>query len=146
MIVPFLSPQTDTTSNIPFSYLTFYYIGYGSLPVLLGLPLIFVIIVLLIHCKQEEYVSLTANQRPLRPCDWDVESGLLVSEEQQLLEKGVTNEQELGESGNTSDASDNVLESEGGSTALGMLHYSQYQKCMQCNSNLEQTVCATLYM
>lgn len=87
-----------------------YYIAYGSLLMLLGLPLIFIIILLVSHCKQGEYVSLTADQRPLQQRDWDVESELSASEEQQ--DESVANEQALGESGNSSGASSNETEEE----------------------------------
>lgn len=76
-----------------------YYMAYGWLPVLLAYPLMYVMIKLLRHCKQGEYVSFADDQRPLQSCDWD-----------EGQDESVVIEQAWGESGNTSGASCNETE------------------------------------
>ena len=59
-----------------------YYIAYVLLPLLIYFPLGYVIVYLLKHCDKGEYASFAADQRPLNPEDWDVESETSVTEGQ----------------------------------------------------------------
>ena len=52
-----------------------YYLAYSFLPLLIFLPLVVVTFYLAkTHCDKGEYISIAADQRPLDPRDWDVES------------------------------------------------------------------------
>ena len=51
-----------------------YHFAYIILPMLIYLPLSYIIYYLDTHCDKGEYVSFAADQRPLDPRDWDVES------------------------------------------------------------------------
>ena len=57
-----------------------YYVAYTLLPMLICIPLMYVIFQLLKHCDKGEYASFAADQRPPDPRDWDEESA---TEEQQ---------------------------------------------------------------
>ena len=65
----------------PLDYL--YYCAYIFLPTLICGPLIYIVKYLEAHCDREEYVSFAADQRPLDPRDWDMESGSSVTAGQQ---------------------------------------------------------------
>ena len=56
---------------------------YMFFPVLVCFPLSYVIVYLKDHCDKGEYASFAADQRPLDPRDWDVESGSSVTAGQQ---------------------------------------------------------------
>ena len=56
---------------------------YMFFPVLVCFPLSYVIVYLEAHCDKGEYASFAADQRPLDPRDWDVESGSSVTAGQQ---------------------------------------------------------------
>ena len=62
-----------------------YYGSYAALPILVWLPLVFIVALSEGHCEQGEFTSLAAEQRPPDPHDWsiDVESGSSMAEEQQ---------------------------------------------------------------
>ena len=62
-----------------------YFLFYWSLsvtPTLACYPLCYMLLYLLIHCDKGEYTSITADQRPPDPNDWDVESESSVIAEQ----------------------------------------------------------------
>ena len=81
-----------------------YHVAYMILPGQIYYPLFYVIIYLESHCDKGEYVSFAADQRPLDPRDWDVESGSSVTARQQD-EAGTG-----GESGGTSGVAPNETE------------------------------------
>ena len=60
-----------------------YYVAYMFLSLLISLPLTYIMAHLATHCDKGEYVSITADQRPLDPRDWDVESGSSMTAGQQ---------------------------------------------------------------
>ena len=51
-----------------------YYFAYLFLPMLICIPLIYIVLDLEAHCGRGEYISFAADQRPPDPRDWDVES------------------------------------------------------------------------
>ena len=51
-----------------------YYLAYMILPMLISVPLGYIIYYLEAHCDKGEYASFAADQKPLDPRDWDVES------------------------------------------------------------------------
>ena len=64
-------PETDRKQ--PQHFLHYY--AYPALPILICVPLAYVILNLEAHCSRGEYISFAADQRPPDPRDWDVESG-----------------------------------------------------------------------
>ena len=60
-----------------------HYVAYISLPMLTFVPLGIILAFVLHQCEKGEYVSFAADQRPLDPRDWDVESRLSVTERRQ---------------------------------------------------------------
>ena len=52
-----------------------HYYAYIFLPLLICAPLIYIVQFLEAHCSRGEYISFAADQSPLDPRDWDVESG-----------------------------------------------------------------------
>ena len=67
----------------PSRHFRYYYFAYMLLPSHLCLPLIYVVKYLEAHSDRGEYVSFAADQRPLDPRDWDMESGSSVTAGQQ---------------------------------------------------------------
>ena len=51
-----------------------YYFAYLFLPMLICIPLIYIVLNLEAHCGRGEYISFAPDQRPPDLCDWDVES------------------------------------------------------------------------
>ena len=86
----------------PLQYL--HYSAYVLLPILLYGPLGYIVKYLAAHCDKGEYVSFAADQRPLDPHDWDVESGSSMTAGQQ--DEASTG----GASGNTSGTAANETE------------------------------------
>ena len=54
-------------------YGNLFYIIYASMAPLIFMSMVYIIIKLPFHCKQEEYTSLAKEQRPPNPLHWDVE-------------------------------------------------------------------------
>ena len=50
-----------------------YYSAYTLLPILVCVPLTYITWNMKAHCDRGEYISFSADQRPLHPCDWDEE-------------------------------------------------------------------------
>ena len=92
-----------TNFNIDVS-LEIYYFPHTSLISLICWPLSFIILYLKDHCDKGEYASFAADQRPLDPRDWDLES-------ESSMTAGQQNEAGTGgESGGTSGVAPNETE------------------------------------
>ena len=98
---------SETHSKQPLHVL--YYIAYTFLPMLICGPLAYIIQKMKAHCDRGEYISFSADQRPLDPRDWDEES------EPPTIESSVTegqcDEESMGgESGNINGEAPNETE------------------------------------
>ena len=60
-----------------------YYFAYLFLPMLICIPLIYIVKNLEVHCSRGEYISIGADQWPPNPRDWDVESKASVTKGEQ---------------------------------------------------------------
>ena len=78
-----------------------HYYAYPSLPVLICVPLIYIVQFLGAHCSRGEYISIAADQRPPDPRDWDVESGTSIKTRRHYIANSMQ-----GESGNSSEGLD----------------------------------------
>ena len=55
-----------------------HYYAHPFLPILICVPLAYIVLNLEAHCSRGEYISFAAEQRPPDPRDWDVESGTTI--------------------------------------------------------------------
>ena len=78
-----------------------HYYAYVFLPILICAPLIYIVQFLEAHCSRGEYISFAADQRPLDPRDWDVESGTSIKTGQHNIATRMQRE-----SGNVNDVLD----------------------------------------
>ena len=78
-----------------------HYYAYASLPVLLCVPLIYIVQFLGAHCSRGEYISIATDQRPLDPRDWDVESETSIKTRRHYIANSMQ-----GEGGNSSEVLD----------------------------------------
>ena len=72
----------NKTDMKPLTFLS--YLAYFILPMLIYFPLGYAIVYIQFHCEKGEYVSFAADQKPLDPADWDVESGPSVTVRQHV--------------------------------------------------------------
>ena len=56
-----------------------HYYAYALLPILICVPLIYIVQFLEAHCIRGEYISYAADQRPPDSRDWDMESGTSIN-------------------------------------------------------------------
>ena len=63
----------ETDRKQPQHFLHYY--AYPLLPLLICVPLAYIVLNLEAHCSRGEYISFAAEQRPPDPRDWDEESG-----------------------------------------------------------------------
>ena len=78
-----------------------HYYAYPLLPMLICVPLAYIVQFLEVHCRRGEYISIAADQRPPDPRDWDVESGTSIKTRQHYIANSMQ-----GESGNSSEVLD----------------------------------------
>ena len=78
-----------------------HYYAYPLLPMLICVPLIYIVQFLEVHCSRGEYISIAADQRPPDPRDWDVESGTSIKTRRHYIASSMQ-----GESGNSSEVLD----------------------------------------
>ena len=78
-----------------------HYYAYASLPVLLCVPLMYIVQFLGAHCSIGEYISIATDQRPLDPRDWDVESETSIKTRRHYIANSMQ-----GEGGNSSEVLD----------------------------------------
>ena len=89
--------KTERKDSLQFLH----YYAYPSLPVLLCVPLIYIVQFLGAHCSRGEYISIAADQRPLDPRDWDVESETSIKTRRHYIANSMQ-----GEGGNSSEVLD----------------------------------------
>ena len=78
----------------------FYYVSYIIFPLMSWIPLGVIVLLMIDHCEQGEYVSFASEQRPPDPRDWDIGVG---SESSLGEEQQDESEQALGEHHNEGD-------------------------------------------
>ena len=78
-----------------------HYYAYPLLPMLICVPLIYIVQFLEVHCSRGEYISIAADQRPPDPRDWDVESGTSIKTRRRYIANSMQRE-----SGNSSEVLD----------------------------------------
>ena len=101
-----------------------HYYAYALLPILICVPLIYIVQFLEAHCSRGEYISIAADQRPPEPHDWDVESGTSINTRQPNMansmqeEGGHTNEAHEENAALLNESSDNNEFTDDGETQL----------------------------
>ena len=90
-------PETDRKE--PQHFLHYY--AYPFIPILICVPLIYIVLNLEAHCSRGEYISFAAEQRPPDPRDWDVEPGTSMKAGQHNIATSM-----LRESGNINEVPD----------------------------------------
>ena len=78
------------------------------------------------HCSRGEYISFAADQRPLDPRDWDVESGTSIKTRQHYIANSMQ-----GESGNINEVPDEKEET----LLIEVRDNIEFTKMVQLNSN-----------
>ena len=89
--------KTERKDSLQFLH----YYAYPSLPILLCVPLIYIVQFLGAHCSRGEYISIATDQRPLDPRDWDVESETSIKTRRHYIANSMQ-----GEGGNSSEVLD----------------------------------------